>query len=183
MGLVEMMLAGVKSALTRQQFRVPQELRNLAAAQEATGWIHLFKGRISKQWINRQRDHIGDKTTTKNKALKWATTVIDCFFTQWFKVWDQRNLDRHGHDHQGRADKLKDTAFREITYMYTFKDAVREDIRWLFQTPLEDCLHWLLFRQRAWISNWENIIKKDYATQLETGRLVAGDHELIPIVD
>jgi len=31
-GLMEMMLAGVKSALTRQQFRVPQELRNLAAA-------------------------------------------------------------------------------------------------------------------------------------------------------
>jgi len=53
-GLMEMMLARVKSALTRQQFRVPQELRNLAAAQEATGWIHLFKGRISKQWINRQ---------------------------------------------------------------------------------------------------------------------------------
>jgi len=51
---MEMMLAGVKSALTRQQFRVPQDLRNLAAAQEATGWIHLFKGRISKQWIDSQ---------------------------------------------------------------------------------------------------------------------------------
>jgi len=100
-GLMEMMLAGVKSALTRQQFRVPQELRNLAAAQEAIGWIHLFKGRISKQWINRQQDHIGDKATTKNNALNWATTVIDYFFTQWFKVWDQRNLDRHGHDYQG----------------------------------------------------------------------------------
>jgi len=64
-GPMEMMLAGVKSALTSQQFRVPQDLRNLAAAQEATGWIHLFKGRIYKQWIfkqwiDRQRDHIGD---------------------------------------------------------------------------------------------------------------------------
>jgi len=53
-GLMEMMLAGVKSALTRQQFRVPQDLRNLAAAQEATGSIHLCKGHISKLWINRQ---------------------------------------------------------------------------------------------------------------------------------
>jgi len=53
-GLMEMMLAGVKSALMRQQFRVPQDLRNLAAAQEAMGWTHLFKGRISKQWIDRQ---------------------------------------------------------------------------------------------------------------------------------
>jgi len=42
MGLMEMMLAGVKSALMRQQFRVPQDLRNLAVAQEATGWTHLF---------------------------------------------------------------------------------------------------------------------------------------------
>jgi len=109
-GLMEMMLAGVKSALTRQQFRVPQDLRNLAVAQESIGWIHLFKGRISKHWIDRQQDHIGDKATKKNNALHWATTVIDCFFTQWFKVWDQKNLDRHGHDYEGRANKLKDTA-------------------------------------------------------------------------
>jgi len=53
-GLMEMMLAGVKSALMRQQFQVPQDLRNPVAAQEAMDWIHLFKGRISKQWIDRQ---------------------------------------------------------------------------------------------------------------------------------
>jgi len=168
-GLMEMMLAGVKSALTRQQFRVPQDLRNLAAAQEAIGWTHLFKGRISKQWIDRQQDHIGNKATKKNNALNWATTVIDYFFTQWFKVWDQRNLDRHGHDYQGQANKLKDVAFREITHLYTFVEAVSDDIRWLFQTPLEECRHWPLFRQRAWISNWENVIKKEHATQMETG--------------
>jgi len=90
-GLMEMMLAGVKNALTRQQFRVPQDLSKLAAA--------LFKGWISKQWIDRQQCHIGHKAATKNNALNGATTVIDCFFTQWLKVWDQRNLDRHGHDH------------------------------------------------------------------------------------
>jgi len=69
---MEMMLDGVKSALTRQQFRVPQDLRNPAAAQEAMCWIHLLKGWISKQWIDRQRDHIGDKAATKNNALNWA---------------------------------------------------------------------------------------------------------------
>jgi len=147
MGLMEMMLARVKSALTRQQFRAPQELRNSAAAQEATGWIHLFKAQISKQWIDRQRDRIADKATTKNNALNWATTGIDHFFTQWFKVWDQRNLDCHGHDHQGRVNKLKDAVFREITHLCTFAEAVPEDIRWLFQTPPEECMHWPLFRQ------------------------------------
>jgi len=156
-GLMEMMLAAVKSALTRRQVGVPQDLRNLAAAQEAIGWSHLFKCQISKQWINRQRDHIGDKATTKNNALNWATTVIDCFFTQWFKVQDQRNLDHHGHDDQGRANKLKDIAFREITHLCTFAEAVPEDIRWLFWTLLEECMHWPLFRQCAWISNWENV--------------------------
>jgi len=68
-GLMEMMLAEVKSALMRQQFRVPQDPRNLAAAQEAIGSTHLFKGWISKQWINRQRDHIGNKATKKNCRL------------------------------------------------------------------------------------------------------------------
>jgi len=35
----------------------------------------------------------------------------------------------------------------EITPLCTFKEAVPEDIRWLFQTLSEDCLHWSLFRQ------------------------------------
>jgi len=47
-GLMEMMLAGVKSSLTRKPFRVPRDLRNLAAAQEAISWTHLFKCWISK---------------------------------------------------------------------------------------------------------------------------------------
>jgi len=42
-GLMEMILAGVKSALTRQPFRVPHDLRNLAAAQESIGWISCSK--------------------------------------------------------------------------------------------------------------------------------------------
>jgi len=50
-GMMEMMLAGVKCALTGQPFRLPQELKNIAAAQEAISWNYLFKGRISKQWI------------------------------------------------------------------------------------------------------------------------------------
>jgi len=95
--------------------------------------------------------------------------VIDCFFTQWFKVWDQRNLDRHVHDHHKRANKLKDVVYREITHLHTYEEAVPDDIRWLFQTPLEKCLHWPLFHRQAWISNWENVIKMDYATQLEIG--------------
>jgi len=141
---------------------------NLAPAQEATSWTHLFKGQISEQWVKRQRDHIGNKATKKNDALNWATTVIEHFLTRWFKVWDQRHLDCHGHDCQGRANKLKDVAFREIAHLCTFEEAVPEEIRWLFQTPLEECLHWPLFRQRAWISNWENIIKKECAAQMET---------------
>jgi len=107
----------------------PQDLRNLAAAQEAIGWTHLFKGRISKQWIERQCDYIGDRATKKNNALNWAATVIDYFFTQWFKVWDKRNLDRHGHDHQERANELKDVVYREITHLYTYEEAVPDEIR------------------------------------------------------
>ena len=98
--------------------------------------------------------------------------MIDYLFTPWFKVWDQRNLDCHGRDHQERANKLKDVVHREITHLHTFEEAVPDvanDIAWLFHTPLEECLQWPLYRMRAWISNWENIITKEHATQLETG--------------
>jgi len=62
--LMEMMLAGVKCSLTRQPFSLPQDLRNLVATQEATGWTHLFKGQTTKQWTERWRDCIGDKART-----------------------------------------------------------------------------------------------------------------------
>jgi len=91
-----------------------------------------------------------------------ANTVINCFFTQWFEVWDKRNLDCHGRDYQGGANKLKDIEFREITRLCTFEETFPEDIMLLFQTPLEVCLHWPLFSQRAWISNWE----KDFKLQI-----------------
>ena len=78
-----------------------------------------------------EHDHIQLETRQKNNALNWASTVMDCFFAQCLKVWDQRNLDHHGHDHQQRANKLKDAACEE---------AVPDDIRWLVQTPAEDCL-------------------------------------------
>ena len=162
--LMEMMLGGVKCALTGQPFRLPLDPRNIAASQEAIGWINMFKVWMSKHSIERQRDCIGGKAVKKNNALNWRITMIDYFFSQWFKVWYQRNLDRHGHDYQGRANKLKDVAYREITHLYTFKEAAPEDIRWLFQTPLEECLQWPLCCMRALISNWENVIRKDYAT-------------------
>jgi hypothetical protein len=169
LGLSELIYAGAKSAVTGVAPRFSSELRTIAAAQEAIGWTHLFKGRISKQWIARQRTHIGDNSTKKKNAMNWATQVIDYFYTQWFKVWDERNLDRHGKDYQEQANKLKDQAYREMTHLYTFEPTVPDDIRWLFITPLEECLQWPLYRMRAWISNWETIITKEYATQLETG--------------
>ena len=168
-GLSELIYAGVKGAVSGIAPTFPQNLRNLAAAQEAIGWTHLFKGRMSRQWVDRQRDYIGANSTKKKNAMNWATQVIDYFYKQWFKVWDLRNLDRHGRDHQERSNKLKDQAYREMAHLYTYEPTVPEDIRWLFTTPLEDCLQWPLYRMRAWISNWETIITKEYATQLETG--------------
>jgi hypothetical protein len=170
LGLVELICTGIRGALYPDQaLRFPVELRTLAAAQEAIGWINLFKGRMSKQWIARQREHIGTRSTNKKNAMSWATKVIDYFYTEWFKVWDERNLDRHGRDFQEQSNRLKDRALREMGHLYSFADHVPDDIRWLFSTPLEDCLQWPLYRMRAWISNWETIITKAYATQLETG--------------
>jgi hypothetical protein len=169
LGLHELVYAGIKGAVTGTTPTFSSNLQNIAAAQEAIGWIHLLKGRMSKQWVARQRDHIGVNSTKKKNALNWATQVIDYFYTQWFLVWDQRNLDRHGRDHQERTNKLKDQAYREMSHLYSFETTVPDDLRWLFTTPLEECLQWPLFRMRAWISNWNNIITKEYATQLETG--------------
>jgi len=59
------MLASVKGALTGQCPRLPEDLRNMAAAEEATWWINLFKGLISKQQTERQREHMGANVPKK----------------------------------------------------------------------------------------------------------------------
>jgi len=59
-------------------------------------WVtHLLKERISKQMIARQCDHTGANSTRKKNVMNGVTTFIDCMIcTQWFKVFDQRNLDQ-----------------------------------------------------------------------------------------
>jgi hypothetical protein len=168
-GVQELVMAGVKAAIYSQEPRVSADLRELAEQQSAIGWTNLLRGRMSKQWIERQRQHIGSSATKKKNALTWATTVIDFLFKEWHKIWEQRNLDRHGKDYQEQSNRLKDQGMREMNHLYGMAAALPQDRQWMFNTPIEECLSWPLHQIRAWISNWKNIIEEAYATQLETG--------------
>ena len=66
----------------------------------------MFKGRISKQWIERQREHIGARATSKNNALNWATTVIDYLFTQFLNSETNIPKDGYGGTIENRAKFL-----------------------------------------------------------------------------
>jgi len=67
----------------------------------------------------------------KHASTKPHTKAVQKTFLTALQVLADNSL------HQGQANKLKDIAFREIAHLYTFAEAVPEDIRWLFQTPLE----------------------------------------------
>ena len=102
--------------------------------------------------------------------MTWATKILGFLLEGWLKAWEERNLDRHGRDAATKSQIATAKIHSELAHLYSFRNEVPQDLQWLFSTPLDECIQqWSLRRMRAWISNWTNIITKDYATQLETG--------------
>ena len=84
-GLMELILTGLRVPLyPEQEFYFSEELADQVEAQELIGFDHLLKGRISKQWIDRQRIHAGpNPTRSKSCALGQPTSLTTYSNSGW----------------------------------------------------------------------------------------------------
>jgi hypothetical protein len=78
------------------------DLRHSIEAQEKIWWDQMMKGRIAHQWVQTQKEAMGDTATKKKNALTWATDMVALIFEQWLQLWKIRNEDRHGRDRATR---------------------------------------------------------------------------------
>jgi ferredoxin-thioredoxin reductase catalytic subunit len=154
-----------------QTVPVHPAVAHVAQAQAAIGWHQILKGRISKSWAAFQDQHLGTSKTKSKNGRTWATTVIDTFFKEWWKLWESRNQDRHGSDQASRAQALKAQALRDLQLFYDEFQGyeLNEDHRWIFKRKIEERMMWRAAEILQWVQAWSKTLRKIYKTELNTG--------------
>lgn len=74
-------------------------------------------------------------------------------------MWWDRNSDRHGRDFASRQAAARKQAQREVELLYELKSSVPVNHKWTFHVPLEQKLTSSTSVLRAWINNYEPILR------------------------
>ena len=147
----------------------PSLVEEIGLQQDQIGWDQLMLDRWGWAWNNNARTQPG---TSTSRTGDWTTEIISFIFEQWWKLWESRNQDRHGQD---LATKLQTQALqvdRELQMIYDeYSSNVPQDLRWIFDTPIDT--HWKrpTAATRQWLNTWTPIV----ADALKTGGPPEGD--------
>ena len=168
---MELLLEGLKSVLegrASNTIHVPESVTTIAAAQEAIGWTELLRGRLSKAWTQHQQTHLG-AFDPKVNGQTWTIDIIQFILESWLELWKSRNGDRHGRDHQSKAQAAKAQAIREMEQLYSYKDNIMPHHNWILDTPMEQRMNLKTYVLRAWINSFKPILEESYKECLATG--------------
>ena len=98
----------------------------LVIEQNAIGWHHLFRGRLSKEWRRHQDIHLStnEKSDPKKSGAQWSRSVVTHFLQRWLQLWKLRNNSRHGEDPETVAIALRIQVHRELAQLYSFRHEI-----------------------------------------------------------
>jgi hypothetical protein len=140
----------------------------LRLAQDAIGWDHFLRGKISKEW-----EILQFKYATRHSLLKesrnWITWLIKHMAHQSFAIWDSRNKSRHGHDHSTSIQAETAQVHRDISVLYELRDSVLPEDRDLFCNSID--AH--LLRPLSVLKGWLAINRKFILWSVKTAKLQA----------
>jgi exonuclease III len=122
----------------------------LRQSQDAIGWDHFFRGKLSPDWAHLQ--YIYACRHNKLEPSKyWTTWLIKYMASQAHNLWLSRNRDRHGHDSAEQYQAKLTQVRRDVTDMYSHLDHVLPDDRELFGASLESHLTQPLSQLQSWL--------------------------------
>jgi hypothetical protein len=81
--------------------------------QNAIGWDHFIRGKVSKKWKQVQHQHAKRYGMVK-QSEGWMLGLIKLMANLSFQLWELRNQCRHGHDSATRQQSMHDQAHRKI---------------------------------------------------------------------
>jgi hypothetical protein len=150
----------------------PPKYRRLIMHQNGIGWRQLFNGRMCTEWARIQDDFIhidslrrAEKERHMNtqpqrqkpryrNGTQWTSEVISVLWSQWYKVWVQRNAAIHGHDQASRALKQQQTDAHRLQSIYQSRHLLEPSVQDLLFDTIEEHQQ---SRSHSTIHNWLSI--------------------------
>ena len=168
--LATIALAGLWCFIHNRDFHlanIPVGYEKLIAEQNEIGWDNFMKGRISNEWITKQQQHLQSKEliTTRNNGTTWATTIISTIWTDWIKLWEMRNEDRHGKDKTAQAKAERETIIRQVLALYEKACDIHQDDVAIFNIPIEEMAKRETANIFSWMQIWEPLIEMSIEKQ------------------
>jgi hypothetical protein len=93
--------------------------------QEAIGWDHLLRGKLSHHWTLLQQDFVS--CTNQNKIFDskaWLRLIIRPNFTVCQDLWTTRNDEQHGNDAKTKKSLHAAQVERTLRALYAVRDEV-----------------------------------------------------------
>jgi hypothetical protein len=125
--------------------------------QNAIGWDHFIRGKVSKEWQQVQYQYAKRYGMLK-QSEGCMLGLIKLMANLSFQLWELRNKCRHGHDHASKQQSLYEQAHREIRCLYQLKSLVLPQDHDLFRHSVDEHLTETVSQLRSWIVHNRKLI-------------------------
>lgn len=129
----------------------------LRLSQDAIGWDHFLRGKISSEWSRLQFKFAATHNFIE-QSKNWQQWLIKYMATQSFNLWCSRNRCRHGDNHISNRQSQLTQARRDVSALYELQDRVLPQDRDLFCASLEIHLLQPLAQLRQWLTINKDLI-------------------------
>ena len=163
--LLDLLLEGIQSFFDARPANFDQHLphryKKALREQASIGWNNFLKGRLSKQWLHIQEDHLvgTQQRTNKINGETWAVAIIHTMWKHWLELWESRNEDRHGKDQATRSMANQYQASREVQLLYEkYQGRIMAQDNHIFNTPLHEMLEKPYHHLRDWVLAYQSLL-------------------------
>ena len=132
------------------------ELIHKALAEQAEiGWLNLFRGYLSKQWLQLASSHFGpddnsDSIINRNDGANRVHRAIKIIHKLTTAIWKSRNEALHGVERDSETRRLS-AIDNEITQLHSEADLVLHDDRFYCESSLNRLLKSSAANKRRWL--------------------------------
>jgi hypothetical protein len=125
--------------------------------QNAIGWEHFIRGKVSAQWNELQYRHT-KRYNLQTDAEGWLGKLVKLMANSSFRLWELRNGCRHGTDDATKQQAKKDQAHRELRCLYLQRENVLPQDTKLFRETVDIHLLDTTSQIRDWILHNRRLI-------------------------
>jgi hypothetical protein len=174
-GLVEVLCTGLsqwfQGDLLVDQHKFPHAVQPLVQSQNAIGWRHLFRGRLSTDWADLQQVHLQTNPARRvsDTGATWSTNVICFLWERFLLLWKSRNDVVFGDTPAATRQSAVTKVLIELRQLHSQRDQYRPcDVSFLMSpTALQDDQVFAdtiqrqgVYRVQDWLETWKPFFRR-----------------------